>query len=101
MPLPPSYTLFPYTTLFRSFRVNPYGDPEDDWLDLDRRALASAGYKVNRRQIIGKVEISSILNPGLVDQTNREGIRDSEEKQALRSEEHTSELQSRGHLVCR
>jgi signal transduction histidine kinase len=65
------------------FRVNPYGDPEDDWLDLDRKALASAGYKVNRRQIIGKVEISSMLNPGLVDQTNREGLRDSEEKQAL------------------
>jgi len=65
------------------FRVNPYGDPEDDWLDLDRKALASTGYKVNRRQIIGKVEISSIFNPGLVDQTNREGIRDSEEKQVL------------------
>jgi predicted P-loop ATPase len=22
------------------FRVNPYGDPDDDWLDLDRKALA-------------------------------------------------------------
>jgi signal transduction histidine kinase len=65
------------------FRVNPYGDPEDDWLDLDRKALASPGYKVNRRQIIGKVDISSILNPRLVDQTNREGLRDSEEKTAL------------------
>lgn len=65
------------------FRVNPYGDPEDDWLDLDRVALSSSGYKVNRRQIIGKVEISSIFNPKLVDQTNREGLRDSEEKEAL------------------
>ena len=65
------------------FRVNPYGDPGDDWLDLDRRALASSGYKVNRRQIIGKVDISFIDNPTLIDQTNREGLRDCEEKEAL------------------
>lgn len=65
------------------FRVNPYGQPDDDWLDLDRIALGSPGYKVNRRQIIGKVDITSSLNPRLVDQTNREGLRDSNEKRAL------------------
>lgn len=65
------------------FRVYPYGDPEDDWLDLDSKALSAGGYKVNRQQIVGKVDISSILNPKLVDQTNREGLRDSEEKQVL------------------
>ncbi len=66
-----------------SFRVNPYGNPDDDWLDLDRKAFASAGYKVNRKQIIGKVDISSIENAALVDQTNREGLRDCDEKQVL------------------
>lgn len=65
------------------FRVKPYGSPDDDWLDLDRKALASAGYKVNRKQIIGKVEISSRRNPALTDQTNREGLRDCDEKLAL------------------
>ena len=25
------------------FRVNPYGSPNDDWLDIDRQALASSG----------------------------------------------------------
>lgn len=65
------------------FRVFPYGSPDDDWLDLDRKALASTGYKVNRRQIIGRVSISSDQNPALVDQTNREGLRQSPEKQAL------------------
>ncbi len=65
------------------FRVLPYGGPEDDWLSLDPTALASAGYKVNRRQIIGKVEISSLKNPRLVDQTNREGLRKSAETEAL------------------
>jgi len=65
------------------FRVLPYGSPDDDWLDLDRKALASSGYKVNRKQIIGKLDITSRSNPALIDQTNREGISDSEEKQVL------------------
>lgn len=65
------------------FRVNPYGNPDDDWLDLDGKALASGGYKVNRKQIIGKVDISSLENATLVDQTNREGLRDCDQKQVL------------------
>ena len=65
------------------FRVNPYGSPDDDWLDIDRTALASSGYKVNRQQIIGVVAISSLNNPALVDQTNREGLRDCLEKDVL------------------
>ncbi len=67
------------------FRVHPYGGPEDDWLDLDRSALAARGYKVNRTQIIGKLDINSRENPYLVDQTNREGLRDNREKAALRA----------------
>ena len=66
-----------------NFRVLPYGSPDDDWLQLDPRALGSSGYKVNREQIIGKVSISSFRNPNLTDQTNREGLRDCNEKQAL------------------
>ena len=70
--------------LFRDgFRVYPYGSPDDDWLDLDRKALASAGYKVNRKQIIGQVKIGIFDNPRLVDQTNREGLRECPEKDAL------------------
>jgi len=65
------------------FRVNPYGGPDDDWLNLDVKALASGGYKLNRRQVVGKVDISSHGNPNLLDQTNREGLRDNAEKQAL------------------
>ena len=65
------------------FRVNPYGGPNDDWLNLDPTALASPGYKLNRRQVVGKVDITSRGNPALLDQTNREGLRDNAEKQAL------------------
>lgn len=70
--------------LFRDgFRVHPYGEPEDDWLGLDQKALGSGGYKLNRQQIIGKVDIQSDLNPALTDQTNREGLRDCPEKEVL------------------
>jgi len=70
--------------LFRdSFRVFPYGENEDDWLGLDRKALGRSGYTLNKAQFVGRVEISRVLNPSLVDQTNREGLRETPEQQVL------------------
>jgi signal transduction histidine kinase len=70
--------------LFRDhYRVYPYAETRDDWLDLDGIALATTGYKMNRKQLVGAVRISSKGNPCLQDQTNREGLRDTEEKAAL------------------
>lgn len=66
------------------YRVYPYGSAQDDWLDLDRKALASSAYKLNRAQIVGYLRITSKENPKLLDQTNREGFRDAPEKEALR-----------------
>ena len=65
------------------FRVLPYGNADDDWLNLDRRALGSSGYAINKAQVIGRLNISSVDNPALTDQTNREGITDCLEKSAL------------------
>ena len=65
------------------FRVLPYGGSNDDWLDLDRRALARSGFKLNRAQIVGRVAITQKGNPHLRDQANREGLVDTEEKRAL------------------
>ena len=67
------------------FRVYPYGGHDDDWLDLDRKAFGSGGYKVNRTQIVGKVDISALENPRLTDQTNREGLRECPETEAIKS----------------
>lgn len=70
--------------LFRDgFRVFPYGEDEDDWLALDRRALGRSGYALNKTQFVGRVAISRIGNPELVDQTNREGLRVTPEQQVL------------------
>jgi signal transduction histidine kinase len=81
------------------FRVNPYGSPDDDWLDLDRKAFASGGYKVNRKQVVGKVDITRFGNPALTDQTNREGLRDCDEKAAMvRLLKHLFEVEFRAFL---
>ena len=70
--------------LFRDgFRVLPYGEDDDDWLALDRRALGSTGYLLNKAQFVGYVSISRLRNPMLIDQTNREGLRVCPEQQAF------------------
>ena len=62
------------------YRVNPYGGPKDDWLDLDRDAFSTSGFKLNRGQIVGRANITQKANPYLTDQTNREGLTDCPEK---------------------
>lgn len=69
--------------VFRDFfRINPYGGQDDDWLELDKKALAARAYKVNRSQIVGQVSLTS-SNFRLAEQTNREGLVDNEYKQVL------------------
>jgi signal transduction histidine kinase len=70
--------------LFRDgFRVFPYGDDDDDWLGLDRKALGRPGYTLNKTQFVGHINISRVGNPRLVDQTNREGLRATSEQQGF------------------
>jgi signal transduction histidine kinase len=72
--------------LYRNgLRVMPYGRmPDDDWLELDRHALRSRGFRVNRIQVVGCVKISRTRNPLLKDQTNREGLRDNSAAKSFR-----------------
>src|SRR5690625_6706897 len=77
---PPSSTLFPYTTLFRSGggEVQAPGRPAPG--DLLLRPEDQVDPRQRRR---------------------RPGEGRGRGAPLRRSEEHTSELQSRGHLVCR
>ncbi|MGB5832294.1 MAG: sensor histidine kinase [Thiohalocapsa sp.] len=68
----------------RAFRILPYGDPDDDWLDLDVAAFGKGGFKLNRRQVIGKVTVHS-SHSTLQEQTNREGLVQSGAFSALKS----------------
>lgn len=65
------------------FRVFPYGEDEDDWLGLDRKALGRSSYVLNKAQFVGHVQITRTGNPGLIDQTNREGLRSTPEQRVL------------------
>ena len=56
-------------------RVYPYGEPNDDWLQIDTlRGTISAGAFLSNDQVIGVVKISHSENPRLKDKTNREGL---------------------------
>src|SRR2546429_2722781 len=81
---PPRSTLFPYTTLFRSFRLD----------ELVRRRLATL--KDPREVIADPRARYSGAEVG-----ERTLVPGKDARLGERSEEHTSELQSRLHLVCR
>src|SRR2546429_7268485 len=68
---PPSSTLFPYTTLFRSHEPAEVAEPEEPVPLADIVAVGEVARGLDQEPAVG------------------------------RSEEHTSELQSRLHLVCR
>src|SRR3712207_7334636 len=83
---PPRSTLFPYTTLFRSFFAGirayyaKYRDATATTDDLRREMEEASGTP------LGWFFDQWLRRPGMPE---------------VRSEEHTSELQSRQYLVCR
>src|SRR2546429_6961055 len=81
---PPRSTLFPYTTLFRSWSNALPGNPE---IFLAYPYPDLFGQRVEQMRAAGLLQLPRVSN------SLREAI--------ARSEEHTSELQSRLHLVCR
>ena len=56
-------------------RVYPYGDPDDDWLNMDVfRGTGKVGDFFSNDQVVGWIDISQEDNPNLRDKTNREGL---------------------------
>ena len=56
-------------------RVYPYGDRDDDWLNIDvTRGTGRAGDFFSNDQIVGWIDITQEGNPNLRDKTNREGL---------------------------
>src|SRR5438034_7775923 len=72
-PPPPRSTLFPYTTLFRSFVLHTRHPDRTDARDVDHSVPIDCGTVVD-------IDLAPCAD---------------------RSEEHTSELQSHSDLVCR
>src|SRR3712207_8704290 len=86
---PPRSTLFPYTTLFRSYIHVHRNVP--GMLGRLNEAFARRGLNIAAQFLQTDGEIGYVV---------LEADRAGPESQA-RSEEHTSELQSRQYLVCR
>lgn len=59
--------------------------PENDWLRLDLRRVQNPTMRLSNNQIVGRVFISADKNPGLKDQTNRQGIVDSPQLDDLKT----------------
>src|SRR2546430_4669490 len=77
---PPRSTLFPYTTLFRSF---------SQFAGQDQQSNAEA------QRLLEQIEL------GLKQQPSNPRLLAARGLALERSEEHTSELQSQSNLVCR
>lgn len=60
------------------FRVLPYGEPTDDWLELNLRRVQKPTKRLSNNQIVGFILISLENNPELRDQSNREGLDDNQ-----------------------
>src|SRR5690349_22724652 len=87
IPRPPSSTLFPYTTLFRSRRRGPRQRRR-----AARRRRGHVGRLADRR--VRHIDAAEALRYDFA-------VDDFALALENRSEEHTSELQSRRDLVCR
>src|SRR5205807_7379336 len=92
---PPSSTLFPYTTLFRSQPA-----PRDVVLGW-RRGLVPLWFsrKPFSHLVVFPIELSCA--PDRFDVDSERWPKPTKPRSAERSEEHTSELQSPCNLVCR
>lgn len=56
-------------------RVYPYGNPDDDWLQIDvLRGTSQASAFLSNDQVVGWVGITHDGNPDLKDKTSREGL---------------------------
>src|SRR2546427_2836088 len=87
---PPRSTLFPYTTLFRSF----------SHAQAPRRTPFDGEYE--RAEQHGKVQHERHSGGGLHrPEHSYKPIVGVGKQEIVRSEEHTSELQSQSNLVCR
>ena len=67
-------------------RVQPYGDSDYDWLDIERNRTLSAGYYFySYRRLFGVVELTRSKNWNLTEKAGREGFRENIAYRQLRS----------------
>jgi signal transduction histidine kinase len=60
-------------------RILPYGEPENDFLELEKRRLLRVGdYPFAHKRLFGRIDIARNDNPSLIDKASREGFVENE-----------------------
>ncbi len=61
--------------IFRNgFRIRPYGEPEYDWLELERKRVQNPSRKLGLAQVSGRVEVANEEQSFLIERSSREGL---------------------------
>ncbi len=66
------------------FRILPFGDVDNDWLELNAQRAASPEHRIGTKNTIGVVYITRDDNAGLQDVLSRENMYDTQEFAALK-----------------
>jgi len=59
-------------------RVYDYGEPENDWLELDIRRVNVPAKRISNNLILGAIELNREQSKDLIEKTNREGFIENE-----------------------
>lgn len=67
-------------------RVMPYGDPGNDWLELDTEFLKKYSGNIRNEQSIGYIFLTREKNPQIIETTTRQGLIDNDEFKSLKED---------------
>lgn len=65
------------------FRIRPLGDPNYDWLELNKNRVQNPSRKIGSDQVIGIVKIESEEKSGLIEKSARDGLKENLHYQSL------------------
>ncbi|OWV14726.1 sensor histidine kinase [Fibrobacter sp. UWH1] len=79
------------------FRIRPLGDPNFDWLELNKNRVQNPSRKIGSDQVIGFVKIESEERSNLIEKSARDGLKDNTSYKSLVSltQAIISELETR------
>jgi len=67
------------------FRIRPLGDPDFDWLKLNKNRVDNQKLKIGGNQVIGYVQIESEEESNLIEKSARDGLKDNESYEKLKN----------------
>jgi anti-sigma regulatory factor (Ser/Thr protein kinase) len=65
-------------------RIWDYGEPEDDWLEMEMRRINQPGTRISKRLLLGAVYLNSEQSQDLIEKANREGFMNNKAYQLLK-----------------